>query len=653
MVQRLENKSLILIPILILFGVNMFLAATNVSRWVAEDSLESFTRSTAQSWAKDLTPRLAQTFAAAGGNLPDDELKVLIDREVLSAQAIAWRLYDADNKVRLVSDRIALARAEASPASTATPDGIETSTEVRRYIDVKIPLSGEGTVNGTLQVYIDQTAALSLFYTSHKSTTILSAVFLLGAVAIMIYVVWNRIREQWSADEKIRYLAHHDGLTGLKNRTYFEEHLNHAITRADADDGIVALLTFDIDKFKQINDSLGHATGDALLKAFADRLTKNVRKSDLVCRLGGDEFAIALHRLKSVDRIVPFANRLCRVLGEPYVIDGNKISTSSSIGIAVAPDDGLDASTLFACADLALYRAKEDGRNTVRLFEPEMDERFQRRRELEREITEALGLGQFELHYQPQYDMMTGELRSREALVRWNHPVRGMLQPEDFLPIAEETGQIIPLSRWILDRACRDAMKWEETAGLAVNLSAVQFRAGGVAELVRDTLNKTGFPASRLELEITETVLLDNSERVRAELAQLKTMGATIVMDDFGTGYSSLSYLASFPIDKLKIDRSFVQGLNDNHMAEVIVNTIINLGRDLELAVTAEGVETLEQEAKLRAIGCSLGQGFLYGRPAPIGTRTDAEDFGPSVVYPCFGAENDRRVDSAREPHTA
>ncbi len=623
----------------------MFLAATNLSRWVAEDNLEAFAASTAKSWATQLGPDVASAFETLGTEPTAKDTRDALDAVVLTGPAVAYRLFDLSDKIVVASDRLTRKTAPAGghPSSAIAGQAefgkARTRGQVRRYIDVDIPVKTQGAVTGRLRVYVDQTDTLTLFYASHKSITILSAVFLLSAVAILIFIIWSRLREQWSADDRIRHLAHHDGLTGLKNRTYFAEHLGHAVARADKEGGKVALLCFDVDKFKQINDTLGHATGDELLKEFARRLETNLRKSDLVCRLGGDEFAVALLGLPSVAQIVPFADRLCNILSQPYMVNSHKLSTSASIGVAVSPDDSMDVSELFNCADLALYRAKAEGRNTVRLFETEMDEMFQRRRRLEQEMKDSIEARDFELHYQPQYDLETGNTYGQEALVRWNHSGRGLLAPDDFIPIAEETGLIMPLSRWILDRACRDAVSWQEPHKVAVNLSASQFKAGSVADLVRETLDATGLAPERLELEITETLFIGDTERVRSELQRLKAIGVSIVMDDFGTGYSSLNYLASFPFDKIKIDRTFVQNLATNPMAGVIVNTIVGLGRDLDVAITAEGIETVEQEAMLKSFGCGLGQGFLYGRPVPLDGGEPA-DAAPdlSVVYARFGS---------------
>ncbi len=648
MQNPLNSRSILLIPILILFGVNMFLAASNLSRWVAEDNLQAFAAATAKSWAGQLGPQVSEAINSLGKQSDANDTRKALDAVVLAGPVVAYRLFDLSDNIIVVSDRLSQNMARpGQPTSPAIAGHAEFGKSrpggpARRYIDVDVPVRTDGEVTGRLRVYVDQTDTLTLFYASHKSITILSAVFLLSSIAILIFIIWSRLREQWTADDRIRHLAHHDGLTGLKNRTYFAEHLEHAIARADKEKSKVALLCFDVDKFKQVNDTLGHGTGDELLKEFARRLETNLRKSDLVCRLGGDEFAVALLGLPSVAQIVPFADRLCKILSEPYVVNGHKLATSASIGVAVAPDDSLNVSELFNCADLALYRAKAEGRNTVRLFETEMDEMFQRRRRLEQEMKYSIEAREFELHYQPQYDLETGDTLGQEALVRWNHSGRGLLAPEDFIPIAEETGLIMPLSRWILDRACRDAVAWRDPHKVAVNLSASQFKAGSVADLVRDTLDNTGLAPERLELEITETLFLGDAERVRTELQRLKALGVSIVMDDFGTGYSSLSYLASFPFDKIKIDRSFVHNLATNPMAGVIVNTIVGLGRDLDVEITAEGIETPEQEAMLKSFGCGLGQGFLYGRPAPLdgGEPADAAP-QPSVVYASFGNPSD------------
>jgi diguanylate cyclase (GGDEF)-like protein len=419
------------------------------------------------------------------------------------------------------------------------------------------------------------------------------------------------------AQEKLAYLAHHDPLTSLPNRTKFREDLEQTLRLLNRDGGL-AVLCLDLDHFKEINDSLGHPIGDDLLKEVACRLRTSVRVGDSVARLGGDEFAIvrAGPDLK-VSESSSLAARLVEIVGAPYFVQGHQLNIGVSIGIAFAPDDGKDPDQLLKNADMALYRAKEDGRGTYRFFEPGMDARAQARRLLEVDLRAALTRDEFEVHYQPIHDLNTDQITAFEALVRWNHPLRGMIPPMDFIPLAEETGLIMPLGDWILRRACTDAATWSREVRVAVNLSPVQFKNSNLVQSVISALAASGLAAERLELEITESVLLQDSEATLAALHRLRSFGVKISMDDFGTGYSSLSYLRSFPFDKIKIDRSFVQELATREDSMAIVRAVTGLGKSLGISIVAEGVETTEQLGLLRTEGCTEVQGFLFSRPRP------------------------------------
>src|SRR6202046_231413 len=419
------------------------------------------------------------------------------------------------------------------------------------------------------------------------------------------------------AQEKLAYLAHHDPLTSLPNRTKFREDLEQTLRLVNRD-GRVAVLCLDLDHFKEINDSLGHPIGDDLLKDVASRLRASVREGDTGARLGGDEFAIvqagtALQASESSS----LAERLVEILGAPYAIQGHQLNIGVSIGIAFAPNDGRDPDQLLKNADMALYRAKEDGRGTYRFFEPGMDARAQARRLLEIDLRAALTRHEFEVHYQPIHDLKTGCITAFEALIRWKHPLRGMISPMDFIPLAEETGLITQLGDWILRKACMDAASWSREVRVAVNLSPVQFKNSNLVKLVISALDASGLAPERLELEITETVLLQDSEATLAALHKLRSFGVKISMDDFGTGYSSLSYLRSFPFDKIKIDRSFVHELATREDSMAIVRAVTGLGKSLGISIVAEGVETNEQLGLLRTEGCTEVQGFLFSRPRP------------------------------------
>jgi len=430
-------------------------------------------------------------------------------------------------------------------------------------------------------------------------------------------VTLEDITEWQKAQAQIFHMARHDALTNLPNRTLFRERLEAALTKVGRDEG-VAVLCIDLDRFKAVNDTLGHLVGDELLREVAARLTACLRESDTVARLGGDEFAVVQSDkdLRAAD-VAALAGRLVEAVSKPYDIQNNQIVIGTSIGISFAPDDGTVAEQLLRNADLAMYRAKADGRGTYRFFEPGMDAKAQARRMLELELRGALARQEFELYYQPIHRLADGEIIELEALIRWQHPLRGQVAPADFIPTAEETGLIGQIGEWVLRRACNDAAAWSRPISVAVNMSPVQFKNPALVKLVEDALATSGLAPERLELEITEAVLLDESEMTLGLLHQLRNIGVRISMDDFGTGYSSLGYLRSFPFDKIKIDRSFVRDLTTRADAMAIVRAVTGLGRSLGIPTTAEGVETAEQADLLRLEGCTQVQGFHFGRPKP------------------------------------
>jgi diguanylate cyclase (GGDEF)-like protein len=418
------------------------------------------------------------------------------------------------------------------------------------------------------------------------------------------------------AEQQVAYMARHDGLTHLPNRVSFVERLEQAIANAGRGD-LAAVLCLDLDHFKDINDTLGHPVGDGLLRAVADRLSACVRQVDLVARFGGDEFAVVQAAPERVEDVGLLAQRIVEVLSLPYDLDGHQVMVGTSIGIALIPADGSDPATLLKNADIALYRAKSDGRGVFRFFAPAMDARLQERRRLELDLQHAMTHDEFELFYQPLIDLAEDRICGFEALLRWHHPTRGMLDPNQFVPLTEEMGLIVPLGEWALREACREANRWPDDVKVAVNLSPVQFRYRDLVATVADALAASGLPARRLDLEITEAVLLHDNDEVLGILHGLRALGVRISMDDFGTGYSSLSYLRSFPFDKIKIDQSFVRDLSHSADAAAIVRAVARLGSSLGMATTAEGVETDDQLARLRAEGCTEVQGFLFSRPRP------------------------------------
>jgi diguanylate cyclase (GGDEF)-like protein len=424
------------------------------------------------------------------------------------------------------------------------------------------------------------------------------------------------VTERHRTEARIAHMARHDALTDLPNRIELEDRIQAALLRTQKGEQ-AAILSLDLDRFKQVNDTLGHPIGDALLKLVAERLRHVVREEDTVARMGGDEFAIVQLGAFQPGGATNLAQRLIDAISAPYEIDGQQIVIGTSVGIAVAPTDGDAAPALLKSADVALYRAKTDGRGRYRFFEPGMDAAMQSRRTLELDLRAALVNGEFELHYQPVVSIATQQVTGFEALLRWRHPERGLVSPGNFIPLAEEIGLIGPIGEWALRQACGDAATWPDDITVAVNLSPAQFKSARLSESVMLALASSGLSPHRLELEITEGVLLVEHETTLAVLHQLRTLGVRIAMDDFGTGYSSLSYLRSFPFDKIKIDRSFIQNMAQDESSSAIVRAVVGLSATLGMATTAEGVETAEQLDGVRAEGCTEVQGFYFSAAKP------------------------------------
>ncbi len=549
-------------------------------------------------------------------------------------RVIRYELYDQRGHLAFTSGLSGLALSDeaadvlANPSSEAAEVSLYTASGgfgASHFAALRIPLATNGEARGTLVVYLDQSeqaAILSNYFGLIATITLL----LLGiGIAAPAAFAWMRSQERRQAEAQVRYLENHDALTGLSNRRAFGERLADAMLRMHRDRTHIAVLCLDIDKFKEINEAAEHSGGDQVLREIATRIQATLREGDLIARLGGDEFAIALVDITNLGDVMAFMNRLVEALRKPLQVAGKEMLRTTSVGIALAPADGENAATVLRHAGIALARAKGDGGQRMCFFEQSMDKALRRRRMVEHELRLALGREEFEVVYQPQYELATERQCGSEALIRWHHPVHGNIAPGHFISVAEDTGLIVPLGEWVLRRACSDAVHWPDPLIVAVNLSPAQFRDGDIAETVAGVLKETGLPPERLELEITESLLINDTEEVLGKLNRLRELGVAIAMDDFGTGYSSLSYLARFPFSKVKIDRQFIRNMTRDPAMRAIVKTIIALGESLDVVITAEGVETEEQAAMLREFGCPQVQGFLYGYPGATETGTKAE----------------------------
>ena len=444
------------------------------------------------------------------------------------------------------------------------------------------------------------------------------------------------VTAQVVAERRARYLALYDPLTDLPNRELLRQRLDDALAGLRRRDGMVAVFLLDLDRFKSINDTFGHAAGDRLIRSCSERLKACMRQTDTLARIGGDEFALIQVGVEKAEQVQALCRRLLAALVEPFDLDGQEVIVTASIGVALAPTDAEEPARLLQHADVALYRAKDEGRNAFRFFEPEMDRRLQNRRALECDLRAALARGQIEVHYQLQVDLRSQEPVGVEALARWHHPERGWVPPQEFISVAEETGLILPLGEQVLRTACAQMVAWPRLR-LSVNLSPVQFRHGDLVALVRSALEEARLEAGRLELEVTEGVLLSDTVDALATLTSLRELGVRIAMDDFGTGYSSLGYLQKFTFDTIKIDRSFVGAIERRSEAEAIVRAVVGLGHSLGIRTCAEGVETAGQFAFLEGEGCDEVQGYYFSRPVP------ASDLAELLAAPTSGASIELR----------
>jgi diguanylate cyclase (GGDEF)-like protein len=619
-----------------------------VSETTIEHLLHHDAVSAGSAWAGYLAKNVEDLDQIAAGQKPSADSQRFFDRVQEVGQVFRYIIYDPQGHVRLLSDDF---RKEADKGkgedkskdnddddedlATHNPEAARSIAGGEPLINVEegegpdrppffaeayLPVVVKGKTVAIVEVYVDQTEKRDDYRRTFVVST-LALGLLIGLAFGIPALAWRRrANEKRIADEHIRFLANHDSLTGLPNRNSFVATLDAALARSLRQGDALAIHHINIDRFKDINDALGHEVGDELLSAVGQRLRAMAGPDGAVARLGADEFAILQTGLADKDDAQRFGQALADELSRPYAIDGRDVAITASVGIAAAPGDGDDAARLMKSAELALYRSKADGRNAIRLFSSAMEADLNERLRLERAIREGLAGDRFELHFQPAVQMPERRLVGFEALLRLRDERGAPIPPATFIPIAEQIGLIGAIGTWVLREACKTAVAWPDPMKVAVNLSPAQFADGDLYEKVVAALADSGLAPRRLELEITEGLLLKDSDAIMDELRRLKQFGVGIVMDDFGTGYSSLSYLWKFPFDKLKIDRAFMQALEaeDHQNAEAIVRTIIDLGRSLHVTVTVEGVENDRQVAFVEAAGCDEIQGYYFARPLPV-----------------------------------
>ena len=625
---KTERGKLAILTVCIALPVcgGMFLCQALLGKMLRQDAQD-----TSSAWVSMLVARNPDILTLFSGATPSVQTRHLLDEASQVGDIYRFRIWDATGHIAFKSERMTsagepinrmqVAEAQVSGSIVNEVHAGNSPQNVPFFVESFIPVKKDGDVIGVFDIYLDQSDDEVLYKRSLFLTEIILGALVLLTGGIPGYGLYRQMRKLRESRAETLFLSEHDSLTGIHNRRWMNGVAKKALALSCRNKSYVAALMIDLDRFKDINDTFGHAIGDEVLKAVAMRLESSIRAEDSVARFGGDEFVVLQVGIGQPAGASLLANRLSEVLTQPYEIDGTQLACGACIGIAIAPPDAGDLSTLLACADAALYKSKADGRNSVRFFEPGMDAKIRERRQIEMDIRRALETDSFRLAYQPIHSFRDGRLLGFEALLRWPEGW-SPLSPADFIPVAEESGLIDRLGAWALETACKTAANWTNPLKIAVNLSPVQFQGGGIVSVVEDALRNSGLKPERLELEVTEGVWIKDGDSVFSQLRHLRRLGISISLDDFGTGYSSLAYLWKFPFDILKIDRSFVSGMETDLKASGIVKTVTALGKILNLTITAEGIETEAQAGILREAGCDQGQGYLFGRPVSPASAT-------------------------------
>ncbi len=594
--------------------------------------LENNAAHRASEWAENFTENMADLPEMLGGEMPSDESVAFLEQAKRIADVWRFRLYGPDGRLAVLSNNLGRTNTFTDNRQSIAPQvlsqlkqgktGISvrqglTPSEPNYIVEATVPIHAQSSILGYVTVVVDATESQQQYLRAGEELGGAMLLILIATFGIPAVGYFRRTRQKEAAESEVEHLAYHDSLTGLKNRHAIVQFLEKQLklNRGKSD---VAIHFVDLDRFKATNDTLGHDAGDEMLRQISSALVRAVGTEGMVGRVGGDEFLIVQGGHVDHARVEHLASRVINALSEPFELNGSKVLAGASIGCAIGPRDGENATLLLKAADIALYLAKNEGRACFRVFHPEMDLKWKRRRDVESSLRTAVLQKSFTLNFQPVLDLKSGRIEGVEALLRLSDPVLGVLSPAEFIPLAEETGLIVEIGNWVIHEGCKALQLLPPHLKLALNLSPVQFERGDVVARVREALVATKILPSRLELEITESLLIKDTANVRDKLDKLKNLGVSIVLDDFGSGYSSLNYLWLYPFDKMKIDRSFIASLGSNKNVEGIVKAIVGLGEILNMTVTAEGIETEAQAKFLREMHCGQVQGYLFGRPMPM-----------------------------------